>query len=797
MIEQIKKKITEIIDSNQIVWLWNQQNLDIYKMFLMDVSSQVVTYKTDDKLLSNYTKILSFFNANIEENITTDTIGIEKTPKENVLCVLQSIWNHFFHRNYIKIKHQFSNYYFTNQEINLMTKIYKLNLKKETRTIIINNLDLANDADIIFIKKLVDSGFFELYASNIKLIITLSSSVLKDLELSKIVEKNYYEIVVSEDELCRYFKKLYGINTINQEKIKQYLRLCNNDFNLIDIIIDTIKTNTDSYVNDEYEITIERIVKHILDENPGLNALHIAAVIGLSFDIATMNEISNYPTTELISQVKYAYDHGLIIKIPSQEYNYSFISELIRKIIYESGNIDVQWHINYAQKLGKTTPYEFALISKHYYLGNDIEKSIVNYIANLIICTIDHKPLNNNDPYLQQIEKCICSNITLSASFNQISSCLIRYDSGNISPSDLIISEEDCLTYIDKMINFTKAVIIYHGKFSTSENAFIKLADCLSDLYKYFSDISCTGLQIRCCLYLIDIYSYRINELENAKKQQQELEYFVNQILVSQNMENQTLRITLRRKTAVWLSPEIAHERLKNLLLECINENNSLDDYELFKLTNDYLGYALYSGSYYDMIDSIETKIVNYLTIGNDINYPKLYKLEMNYILYKIFNKKIKIADLEKWLIKKESEKTNTSTMYKYDLAAIGILCNHLNFAEKILLKLYEDLKNNNTCFYNYCYNANLSSLYLLKRDFDKAKFYNDLIINSYYSWEIDFINIMKYRAQKMNEYISSRVKFTAKDLYECFDHTPIYCSNVWKFLGKGILFSELMFYRE
>ena len=107
MIEQIKKKITEIIDSNQIVWLWNQQNLDIYKMFLMDVSSQVVTYKTDDKLLSNYTKILSFFNANIEENITTDTIGIEKTPKENALCVLQSIWNHFFIEIILKLNINF------------------------------------------------------------------------------------------------------------------------------------------------------------------------------------------------------------------------------------------------------------------------------------------------------------------------------------------------------------------------------------------------------------------------------------------------------------------------------------------------------------------------------------------------------------------------------------------------------------------------------------------------------------------------------------------------------------------
>ena len=112
-------------------------------------------------------------------------------------------------------------------------------------------------------------------------------------------------------------------------------------------------------------------------------------------------------------------------------------------------------------------------------------------------------------------------------------------------------------------------------------------------------------------------------------------------------------------------------------------------------------------------------------------------------------------------------------------------------------MKLYQELDKNNTCFYNYCYCANLATSYLLKKDYNKAKYYNDFIICRDYTWEKDFIEIMKYRAARMNKFIEMRLEFTSKSLYKCFDSTPIFSSSVWRFLGKGILFSELMFYRE
>lgn len=39
--------------------------------------------------------------------------------------------------------------------------------------------------------------------------------------------------------------------------------------------------------------------------------------------------------------------------------------------------------------------------------------------------------------------------------------------------------------------------------------------------------------------------------------------------------------------------------------------------------------------------------------------------------------------------------------------------------------------------------------------------------------------------------------EFTPKQLYNCFSNVELVSSSAWKFLGKGIIFSELMFYRE
>lgn len=794
-------KIEELINNNQVTWLWNQQNLNIYELFFSKFDSlKLIDYKLDDRLLNDYTKLISIFNANIEESTSNlDFDAAISDPKQNIFSIVRACWDSIVHRKYKKIKRKFSNYHFINQEINLMTKIYKLNLKlgSDKQTIIINNFNYASEVDALFIIKLIKSRFFELYAPKISLVIISSSCVVYDIDFTKINSNNYFEVIVSPDELCKIISEKHNIDNINPERIKQYLRLCNNDLNLIDVIISTTKNNSSALTSDGIEITLERIIQDVLKKIPDLNVLEIAAVIGLSFDITTINEISDYPMDKLVVRLNDAYERGLLIKPENQEYNFSFISEMIRETIYNGGNIDHQWHFRYAEKLSKISPYEFALIAKHYYLGNDIEKAVANYVSYLVVCTIDDKPINNNDSAIVKIKSCIDNNITISAGLSQINECLQRYKSGCISLNELNIYAAETVLYIDRLVCFTKAAIIYHGKLSKSGSDFINLANSIKDSYTYFEQIKCIGMQIRCGLYLTDIYSYRLNMLEDASKFNRKLDKLTNNALVSTNIENQSLRVMLRRKTSSQLSPELANERTKNLLMECIQSGESIDDIEIYKLTSDCLGYALYSGMYNNLPNPIKQKAKEYLQMGVNLNYPKLYKLQMNYLLLRIFTNQITNTELERWLRNQESRSNNNASMYDYDLAAIALLCNHLDFAEKILMKLYKELENNSTCFYNYCYCANLVSLYLLRKDYSTAKIYNDLIICKEYQWEQNFIDIMKYRAKEMDTFITNKKVFTPRSLFECFDDIPLKYSNTWRFLGKGILFSELMFYRE
>lgn len=102
---------------------------------------------------------------------------------------------------------------------------------------------------------------------------------------------------------------------------------------------------------------------------------------------------------------------------------------------------------------------------------------------------------------------------------------------------------------------------------------------------------------------------------------------------------------------------------------------------------------------------------------------------------------------------------------------------------------------------------ANVKGLIVKKENDYDYEFVDELIrkiiCDSYrvllhdYDWDTEFIEIMKYRSTLLNQFIQQKKKFTSKSLFNCFNNIDIHLSSVWKFLGKGIIFSELMYYRE
>ena len=63
------EKIKKAVVNNQVVFLWNRQNIDINKLYLSKyTNSNVINYSKDDVLLTNYTKLITYFGAGRELN---------------------------------------------------------------------------------------------------------------------------------------------------------------------------------------------------------------------------------------------------------------------------------------------------------------------------------------------------------------------------------------------------------------------------------------------------------------------------------------------------------------------------------------------------------------------------------------------------------------------------------------------------------------------------------------------------------------------------------------------------------
>lgn len=816
----LKNRVNNLIEENQIVVFWNDQNIDIYNLLFSDnLDFELIDYYVDDRLLTNYTKLLSFFSSNIELNENIQKYELSNTQNDFInifkfiIYLLKKCYYYFTHRDYLRILRKFSNYHFTNQEINLMTKIYayskkhdkkekQQSLKNINKIIVINNINYANELDIIFIKKLINSNFFRLFAKKIKFIILSNSSSILDTKLKSINKNNVLKIVFTDDELCHYIKNTYNDIKISNEKLKQYLKLCNNDFNLVNSIIQSSQIIDIDVPDNHNIIKLKEIIFDILERFPQLSVLEIAAIIGLSFDLTILKDIADIEVTDLIGKLNDAYNQGLLIKNNSN-YNYEFISNFIRHIIYTHGTSKSRWHKKYAEKINSISPDEHALIANHFYKGNDYKSAILHYWAYLLTSAIDGKPSSETKKSLQEILYIIKKTLSFSAINLELENLLNNYREYKLTKNLLISSLKDVKNSdFYKMLNYAKQTIIYLSKYTTNESEFLDLAVALEKSYKFLEDNRILGLQIRCGLYLMDIYSYRLNNPEGADRIKEKLNHIVKDILYTPNLyannfENQSLVLKLIRKTSVQLNAETAYIRTKNTFFSFKDRKNMLNEIELYKFISDHIGYGLYSGFYNDISREILKEAKKYIELGKQFNYPKIYKLRINYFLYNLFNNQYTISDIKNFLREEKKHIDVSSSMYRYNIAAIALYCSQFNYAEKILLELHAELSQRDTCFYSYCYNANLASLYLLMKEYDKANHFNNLILENDYDWAQDFIKIMKFRAEKFKEFILNQRTFSAKQLFDCFADIPFYTSDTWRFLGKGIIFSELMFYRE
>ena len=678
--------------------------------------------------------------------------GIKTFILKGLINGVKRICHFFRHIKIFSMKRKYKSPYFSDEELNILIKLHKVSNRTPT-TLIIENIHLANINDLTFFRQLIASNFLYNH-KNLKLVLVSESSTVNGVSLADYRLNCVYNVELTEEEMVEIIQNSNPHLHISTERLKRYIRICKDNMNLLQLIV---RTNIDDAIaSDNVLNALQNKIHDILHNLGAVNALEFAAVVGLTFDLTFLHSVSEIELDEIRRQAEAAYEQGIFFK--SEEANYTFIDDIIKEIVYRHGTEQVSAHNKCAKYFNEADPFEHLVISRHSYMGGNCEHAVIHYLAYLLDCHLNNKQIDNSIPYLTQINNVITNNIFYNAASITVNELLSKFTNNNLSLNDLTLrslAKQDN-SALDYFVEYVKKVLLYKSKLCASQHDFLDLGYALEESYKFFVNEQILGLQIQCAFILLDVYSYRLDNIEKISGITSMLRS-LNLALQTKNHADYSLLLKLSRKIASVEQAEAAYERTRQIYMSCRSVKYKIDEVELYRFLSDHIGYALYSGRYASIADETVKDMQKYLNVTDNLCYPKSYKLFMNNLLYRLYTNKISVKEIKKFVKNEFKKRTSFSTMYNYDVAALALYCNELNIAEKMLLELQKTIQNDLTCFYDYCVTANLVSLCVLKGDYANAQAYNAHILQTDYDWYEDFVEIMKYRAQLFVDIIQNK----------------------------------------
>ena len=338
---------------------------------------------------------------------------------------------------------------------------------------------------------------------------------------------------------------------------------------------------------------------------------------------------------------------------------------------------------------------------------------------------------------------------------------------------------------------------MYISKSIVHAHDYETLAENLKSLYEFFEEKNILGVQLQIAFMLLDIFSYRVNAKEKVPEILVILESLESKISKPNSLIDAKTLLKYIRKIASVDDTLAGYNKMRTIYGAYKDSNTDLYNVEFYKFLSDFLATALYNGKWTELYPEVINDIENMLSMETSCKLPKVYKPKMNIMLYRLYNNNLPMNEIKSFVSQEYKQFTTNSIMYQFDVASFALYIGNTRFAEFILSSLYERTLQNPTCFYDYCINANLTALYILKHDYAKAKAHNDHILNTDYNWYEPFITTMKKRAMCFSAIIKEERSVSSRQLWTILDKEPLGEFDNVQFLGKGILFSELMFYRE
>ena len=771
---------------------FNQEKLSFFSFSEMD--------KDDDSLFSLVVSSSSFGNKlkNTDDTVSNlfeiDKLSVFKGP----LKILFDIFS-----KTAAVSHKLNNF-FSDQEINIIISLMKFTEKanKSNFYLIFDNCEYMNDRSAKFIRRLFINNDIRKALNNRLKLVFIENTTDNSSALSSLARANI-KVEIDESTYYSYLKDTNHKLEYSYDDMKVLSSITSKDLDLTNALLKYFDNNNIQKDILSQSCTPERLVnifnemisKHLVENTNEINCLEVASILGTIINAYDLSKLTNLELELVLNSLSFGIRAGLI-KENTPDYSIvSFLHPVIKDILYKKLQDKEKHHIHYSSLLKKKYPTKHLVVAENLYRGNiNVLEVLHEFYTHLTMLTVRGE-LSQFD-YQSYMNK-YASNKSFKTFTDCFYNILLNYESNNLNKAYKNIKD---ISPIDIPDDFCKALINYMEARirlinGNSNETFVEIKNLLMYSSEIFLSANMVDLYFDSLTVLINVFSYKLSDLQSARIIEEQ--YIKKYHEIQCNTDDSELEdsyIDFMRRTASLLDAQGAYERMKNLFCRHV-----LKDYlQKYKAYSDMIGYSLYAGEFETAYEYAQ-KIHEYVDINQFYNFPEIFKVVNNILLANLFYENVNnhfvtlINEGIDSLLEYE-DRSDVTNVIKLNLACLYMLVGKYNEAENRLIELSDTLNNYSNALYATYVPSNLAALYLLKGDFAKASQFNSIAKKNLYRWDK---NYQLYYVHQ-NEYVMELIKRkTVMTPFELFlpDSTSEISAKTYKFVGRGIMMSELLFY--
>ena len=815
--EKAKNELDQHLSTNNIVLLYGNSGtgktaLAKYYAEKCCDSEVIITEYSDNSFRNSnmQTFKMALGNANIKNIGETEDLFLGAVvqdlpvPKNSFLYIL----NRFKNKNQDKFDAEYFDV-FNESEKSIIVKLSKVSKKKQL-LLIFDNYHWANVNDINFINNFTKTlNNTKLFQNPIKIILvaTTNQNENPDFNISNLIDI-IPSVNINSITVIRY-KEILNImglkESLSDKAIETIYSLTSGHLELTKRVVEYINTQGNSLISFTGDLEkqamamMSEIFDHMLNislknKRDTIDILEIASVIGNIFNQYELKALTKEEIFQIEKQLIDAKDeHFIEMKNDMAQFIHPIICELFYKKLDDK---QYSYHKKFAEELKTLKPTEHLERAYHLKICKDYNVVLQEYIIAFILSTLSqqHFPESIYNEIQVEIKKHKLENY-----FSSMEKALKYYILGQVDESIKCLDNIDRLDMTTSLYSSLKDFLYAKNllllKYDT--NSFLYSAELLEKAKQCFLSNMEYEMYVCCLLILLNIYSYKLCDIDAAQKTEQQIVHLFHSELkecIDSKMDD--YRFEYKRKSCSICIPEIACKKTKEALTHFQNSDNIM---ELYKSACDHSATCLYLGRFNEALEAIEVcgKVVEEYDL---LSFPESFKPQNNYILASLYSNpdgfwdKIKDAiNIYRQVLDNNSYITK---IINVNLSGLLILDGQLDEAEDTLIQLNTSLTEYASVYYNTFIYGNLTSIYILRKNYERALYYLELLENYLDEWSENTQKFYRMQANLLRQIVESHEQLTPHQLFmRPIELLPEYLGSTWQFIGRGVLFSELLFY--